>query len=903
MSKKPNDATKYTQLFNITEAIKCGILTNPNLDDSSKGQSSKEHRYARCKCCFPIVDLNILNDKNRSVWYQKEYEFLKQNYTDKNCNVHPGLWDNGMSNLLSGVFEVLKGRIYQVRGYDMANITFIKSNHIENINLSKDDHWIVMDTLMSKECTLSAIECFEQFLQSELINADYVFKGKVSAIIISHSHIDHFGGMEVVYDYRYDDVIPIIAPEGFFENAISENIYVGNAMERRASYQFGSFIKPSLMSNGYETCGNVSIGIGQGQSTGTVGLMKPTLEIGNNIDENNFKNYVIDELIIYYQLTPGTEAPSEMNNYFPQYKALWLAENCSATLHNLYAIRGAQVRDGSAWAQFLVETAELYGDSAEVIFQSHNWPHWREMNVDGKTKTIDLKYFILETAAIYKFINDQTLLYINMGYKMNEISEMLVLPKTMQDNWTIKPFYGTPEHNAKAVYQKYLGWYDANPLRLNELSPELLAKETVRYVQDTSCSMLEKIQKDYDVGNYWIAAHMAHQIVMGSENETEINKAKQLCADSLEQLGYQAQSGVWRNAYLCASSELRNGKKRVSISVDSEQLSQKGNGNGMFGALNSTMLLDYISILFNGDIGSANVKYSGILNIIDTDKNTNEKFYFHVINGSILYKFIKQTPIDCNKNLIENKPTENDCVVTKKQLMLLIAKVQGMIPSVVFNMHISSFPEIFRKISACMVNIKCDRYRSFDIMEKHDSSVLIDGKTYNLKTVAKGAIELLNKQNFENYDSVITIEEWIYFYNILIKNSGVLLDANIFFTLSESNIGVSKGIFGAKEYYYTLCGLYRYIIKPYLINNRFSVDKDNENKIIIKEKIRFLEEFSPSFYLDGDKEIKLNDTERETVKWFNKYGNKQTISMQFNATEFYKTLSLCYEELYKRIKD
>lgn len=560
-------------------------------------------------------------------------------WNSEHLRVHPALWNNGSCNLLSGVFEVLPGRIYQVRGYDMANITFVKTNNVGSDKLTDSDNWMVMDTLMSTECTEAALNLFSSYLVNVVNNANYSLKGRIVGMIVSHSHVDHYGGMSTVKEWFTDTTtedkvdapaIPfILAPSGFVEHSVSENVYVGNAMGRRASYQYGSFIKPSAKISGDDRySGEISIGIGQGQSTGSISFETPTREISEN------QSLVLDQLTVEFQLTPGTEAPAEMNNYFPNYKALWLAENCNGTLHNLYTLRGAQVRDGKAWARYLMETVALYGDDVQVIFQSHNWPHWKNeiaLSSGGQTIKTNLRDFLVETAAIYKYINDQTLLYMNMGYKMSEVSHLIELPRQLVDNWCLKPFYGTPMHNAKAVYQRYLGWYDANPLHLEELPPELLAGEMLRYISSGK-DIVEMIQSDIELGKYWIAAYMAHQIILGSSDENKVIEAKYLCADALEQLGYQCESGTWRNAYLCAAYELRNGKARISAT----------SGN-MAEKMTNEMLLDYIAIIFDG-YRAANLNFDTCIGIVGTENAASETEFFRFIvkNGALLYYPIKQ---------------------------------------------------------------------------------------------------------------------------------------------------------------------------------------------------------------------------------------------------------------------
>ena len=456
--------------------------------------------------------LQIVTEDGKVAWSQDAYSFLEKDAPD---TANPSLWRNARLNHICGLFEVMDG-IYQVRGYDMSNITFIKGN----------TGWIIYDPLMTVECAQAAFELVKENL------GDY----PVKAVLYSHSHVDHYGGVcgVVTEEQVEDEGILVIAPEGFEEHAVSENVFAGNAMGRRASYQYGTLLE------GSET-GSLCIGIGMGQSRGTSSYISP-----NTIISSTGQTMVVDGVIMEFQLTPGTEAPAEMNTWFPQKNALWMAENCTGTLHNLYTLRGAEVRDGQAWAEFLMETLKLYGNEAEVVFQAHNWPHWDNDNI---------REYIVNTAAAYKYINDQTLLYLNEGYTSTEIAHMIKLPAELEKNWYTRQYYGTVAHNSKAVYQKYMGWYDANPIHLGELEPTERAKKFVEYLGDVD-EVLKKAKEDFDNGEYQWVAELTDMLVFADPENTD---ARLLCADSLEQLAYQAESGTWRNAYLCAAQELRFG--------------------------------------------------------------------------------------------------------------------------------------------------------------------------------------------------------------------------------------------------------------------------------------------------------------------------------------------------------
>ena len=556
----------------------------------------------------------IDGDDNRSAWDLQSYGDLNRDAPD---TVNPSLWRNTQLNAKAGLFEVCDG-IYQVRGFDMANTTFIRTDH----------GWIVFDVLMCKENMKAA----KELMENRFGPLD------IKAVLYSHSHVDHFGGVEgvITREQVADATLSlkkqlasgktlVLAPAGFLKHAISENVYAGIAMARRAQFQYGT-----VLDKGEK--GALSVGIGMGQSTGTVALIAPTYEIGEDVPK-----LTIDGLEIEFQLTPGTEAPAEMNAYFPKYRALWMAENCTGTLHNLYTLRGAEVRDANDWTKYIIEADQRFCDKTDVVFQSHNWPHWGE----------EIHDYLLNTAAIYKFIHDQTLHYMNQGYTSNEISAMLTLPEKLEKVWYTRPYYGTLAHNAKAVYQKYLGWYDANPVNLNPLPPSDTAKKLVEYLGSTD-AVLRKARKDFEKGDYQWVAQITKELVFADPSN---QKARNLCADALEQLGYQAESGAWRNAYLMGAAELRKGNL--------SGLARTANGLGSaMKEMTVDMLLDYIAILTDANAAQND---DVTLNLIVTD--VNEKFYVTRKNGILL------------SYSGENRP-DAQATVTCKRLQLL-ALMQG----------------------------------------------------------------------------------------------------------------------------------------------------------------------------------------------------------------------------------
>ena len=529
----------------------------------------------------------IDGEDNRSAWDLQSYGDLNRDAPD---TVNPSLWRNTQLNAKAGLFEVCDG-IYQVRGFDMANTTFIRTDH----------GWIVFDVLMCKENMKAA----KELMENRFGPLD------IKAVLYSHSHVDHFGGVEgIITREQVADAtlslkkqlasgkILVLAPVGFLKHAISENVYAGIAMARRAQFQYGT-----VLDKGEK--GALSVGIGMGQSTGTVALIAPTYEIGEDVPK-----LTIDGLEIEFQLTPGTEAPAEMNAYFPKYRALWMAENCTGTLHNLYTLRGAEVRDANDWAKYIIEADQRFCSKTDVVFQSHNWPHWGE----------EIHEYLLNTAAIYKFIHDQTLHYMNQGYTSTEVAAMLTLPEKLEKVWYTRPYYGTLAHNAKAVYQKYLGWYDANPVNLNPLPPSDTAKKLVEYLGSTEL-VLCKAKKDYAKGEYQWVAQITKELVFADPSN---QKARNLCADALEQLGYQAESGAWRNAYLMGAAELRKGNL--------SGLARTASGlSAAMKAMTVDMLLDYIAILTD-----ANAAQNDDLTLNLTVTDVNEQFYVTRKNGILL---------------------------------------------------------------------------------------------------------------------------------------------------------------------------------------------------------------------------------------------------------------------------
>jgi len=492
--------------------------------------------------------LTIKDKDGNIVWDLEPYKDFIALDKPAPDTVNPSLWRNAQLNMQYGLYKVSDG-IYQVRGYDLTNVTYIET----------ESGWIVFDPLTATETAKAAHDLVTKELGDR----------PIKAVIYSHSHVDHYAGIRGIVDEAdvKAEKIEIIAPEGFMEHAISEMVIAGNAMSRRAVYMYGAVLPRGPQ-------GQVNAGLGQTNSTGTVTLIAPTREIKETGEE-----VVIDGVKMVFQMTPGTEAPAEMNTYFPDMKALWTAENATQTLHNLYTLRGAQVRDGLAWAKYLNETINLYPD-AEVRFQSHHWPMWGNENIMAHLRN---------QRDIYKFLHDQSVKMLNEGFTGGEIAERIDPPDAIDNVWYNRGYYGTKKHNSRAVYQRYMGWYDGNPSNLDPLPPEPAAKKYVEYMGGTA-AILEKAKADFDEGSYrWVAEALKH-VVFAEPNNQE---AKNLLADALEQLGYQAESGPWRNVYLQGAFELRNGVPNAGgVSSTSPDTIR---------AMPPSMLFDYMAVRLNAE--------------------------------------------------------------------------------------------------------------------------------------------------------------------------------------------------------------------------------------------------------------------------------------------------------------
>ncbi len=480
------------------------------------------------------------------VWDPEDWAFLD---ADAPPSVHPSLWRQAQLNAVSGLFEVADG-VYQVRGVDLSNITFIAG----------DTGWIVIDPLTVSETAAFALD---------LLHA-HVPARPVVAVVYTHSHIDHFGGVRGVTS---DDAVAaggvqIIAPVGFLEAAIAENVAAGPAMTRRAMYMYGRLLPGDPL-------GHVDCGLGKAiPLLGTSGLIAPTVDITHTGEER-----VVDGVRLRFQYTPDTEAPAEMNIFLADRRLLCMAENCTSTLHNVYTPRGAQIRDSLAWSKYINESIELFAAETDVVFMSHHWPRWG---------TDRVRAFLGEQRDTYRWIHDQTLRLANQGATPLEIAEMLPPPPGLEDRAHVRGYYGTLSHNAKAVYQRYLGWFDANPAHLEPLPPEDAARRYVEYMGGVD-AILEKVRASIDAGDERWAAELLNHVVFAAPDRRD---AQLLQADVLEQLGFRAESGPWRDFYLTGAQELRHGVPDLGGAMTA--------GIDVLRAMTTEMLVDQIGVRLDG---------------------------------------------------------------------------------------------------------------------------------------------------------------------------------------------------------------------------------------------------------------------------------------------------------------
>jgi alkyl sulfatase BDS1-like metallo-beta-lactamase superfamily hydrolase len=480
----------------------------------------------------------------RVVWDLDAYRFLDEPAAD---TAHPSLWRQGQLLIRDGLFEVVPG-IYQLRGFDLSVMSVIEG----------ETGVIVIDPLISKETAAAAWALYQEHRGPRT----------VVAMIYTHSHIDHFGGVKGVIDEADVNAgrIAVIAPEGFMEEAVAENVFVGTAMGRRSDFMYGAALPKG-------PAAQIGCGLGQTTSTGEPTLIPPTLDITATGQE-----LTIDGVRIVFQVTPGTEAPAEMNFYFPGHKALCTAENTSHTLHNIVTLRGAQVRDARRWAAYLTETIDLWGDDLEVVFASHHWPTW------GRERAVE---FLAMQRDMYAYLHDQTLRLMNLGYVGAEIAEMLEMPPALAKQWHTHGYYGSVSHNVKAVYQRYLGWYDGNPAHLWPHPPVAAAERYVSAMGGADAAVA-LAQTAFDDGDLRWAVEVLNHVLFADEHHAA---ARALQAEAFERIAFGAENGTWRNVFLVGAKELRDGEPATAANRGAPDL---------LGALSVEQMLSSVAIRIDG---------------------------------------------------------------------------------------------------------------------------------------------------------------------------------------------------------------------------------------------------------------------------------------------------------------
>ncbi len=519
----------------------------------------------------------ITDASGEVVWDMGRYDFLLTG--EDFDSIHPSLQRQATLNMNYGLYEVVPGKIYQVRGFDLSNMTLIRG----------DTGWILFDVLLVRETAAAALE----FANAELGERPVV------AIVYSHSHVDHFGGVRGVVDETdvREGKVQILAPRGFMEHAIAENIYAGTAMTRRAGYQYGRNLPVSPF-------GQVDSAIGKATASGTLTLIAPTLVI-----EKDFEEHTIDGVRMVFQNTPGTEAPAEMNTWFPDHKAFWAAENITATIHNIYTLRGALVRDALEWSKEINEALYRFGVNAEVMLSSHNWPRWGNERI---------QQIMRAQRDAYANLNNQVLHLANKGVTINEIHNEYRVPESLEQQWSVRQYHGSEFHNSRAVMNRYLGYWDGNPANLAPLSPYDSAPLYVEMMGGAE-PIIARGRQLYDEGEYRHAMEIVNKLVYAEPGNDE---ARGLLADVFEQLGYQYESTSMRNAFLSAARELRDGIP--------ESLGIESGGADAIRAVTTSQWWDALAIRVDTH------KADGLnfkLNFITPD--TGEKLVVEMSNGTL----------------------------------------------------------------------------------------------------------------------------------------------------------------------------------------------------------------------------------------------------------------------------
>lgn len=599
-----NDATAATR------------SANARLLDTLPFSDRTDFENAHRGLLAPLPDTPVKGEQGNVVWDPAKYSFIKEADAAP-PTVNPSLWRQAKLINVSGLFEVSDG-IYQVRNLDLSNMTIIEG--AQGIT--------VVDPLISAETAKVALDLY------------YTKRGKkpVKAVIYTHSHVDHYGGVKGIINEA--DVttgrVQVFAPEGFLEAAVNENVMAGNAMSRRASYMYGNLLPADAR-------GQVGAGLGTTTSAGTVTLIPPTISV-----QKTGEVHVIDGLTYEFLMAPGSEAPAEMLWYIKEKKAISAAEDCTHTLHNTYSLRGAKIREPLPWSKYLNQALTMWGADAQVIFAQHHWPTWGNQQVNRLLRS---------QRDLYRYINDETLRLVNHGYTRDEVADQFKLPEILANVWANRGYYGSISHNVKATYVLYLGWFDGNPATLDELPPAQAGRKYVEFMGGAD-AVLQKAKASYEKGEYrWVAQVLRNVVFSDPANQS----AKNLLADALEQLGYQAESGPWRNFYLSGAQELRNGVAQLPTPNTASPDTVR--------SMSLEMFFDYMAVRLNGP-KSGNA--GGVFNVDFGD--TGGTYLLEWENGVLNHTANARSP-DADATVTLSRETLNDIIL--KQTTVADAAASG----------------------------------------------------------------------------------------------------------------------------------------------------------------------------------------------------------------------------------
>lgn len=584
-----------------TKAINADLKNYLPFDDTSDIEDAKRGFIA-------TLDEPVIKKSDGSLAYDTSlYNFMNGEAPD---TVNPSLWRQGYLTGINGLFKVVDG-IYQVRGFDLANMSLIRGK----------TGWIVVDPCMSTETAAAGLKLLKKHVEDL----------PITGVIFTHSHIDHFGGAKEVADPAKlaGRDVPVIVPEGFFIESVNENLMAGNHMSRRAMYMYGNLLPKSPV-------GTLGSGLGTTTSSGTHTIVDGNISIAANTTQGDEPTVLtVDGLELIFHYTPEAEAPAELMFYIPAHKALMQAEIINHTLHNLLTLRGAKVRNGLLWSKYIHDTIVRYGDEVDVSFGSHHWPTW------GNERIVE---FWKGQRDTYRYIHDEVLRLANHGMTLLEVAEEIRLPDSLAKKFANRGYYGSVSHNAKSQYQLYFGWFTGNPSELYELPPAAEAKKFVEYAGGAD-AIIKKAKADYEKGEYrWVATAMNHVVFAEPENM----KAKTLLADTLTQLGYQSESGPWRNFYLTGAKELREGVKPASSPIQTSS-------PDIVRALNLETYLDYLAVRLNGPKAAE----AGVMTINLVLPDVDTKVGMVVENGVLNYSLGRliqnaNTTVTMNRSVLDD---------------------------------------------------------------------------------------------------------------------------------------------------------------------------------------------------------------------------------------------------------